>query len=110
MDNMTKQRYISTSIWSDDWFDGLSEREKPVYFYFLTNEHTNSAGVYQCSLKQARLEIGIDRAEIERVTAKFGAARKAFYFEGYIIIPRWMKHQKMNHLAASARLRGEVSL
>ena len=50
MNSLTRQRYISTSIWSDDWFDSLSEREKLVYFYLLTNEHTNAAGVYQCTL------------------------------------------------------------
>jgi hypothetical protein len=95
MNNLTKQRYISTSIWSDDWFDSLSEREKLVYFYLLTNEHTNPAGVYQCTLKNVRLEIGLDREEIERIMGKFGDAGKAFYFMDYIIIPKWLKHQKI---------------
>jgi len=91
----TKQRYISTSIWSDDWFDSLSEREKLVYFYLLTNEHTNPAGVYQCTLKNVRLEIGLDRDEIERIMEKFATDGKAFYFKDYIIIPKWLKHQKI---------------
>ena len=95
MNSQTKQRYISTSIWSDDWFDGLSEREKLVYFYLLTNEHTNAAGVYQCTLKNVRLEIGLGREEIERIMAKFAEAGKAFYFREYIIIPKWLKHQKI---------------
>jgi hypothetical protein len=67
MNSQTKQRYISTSIWSDDWFDSLSDREKLVYFYLLTNEHTNTAGIYQCTLKNIRLEIGLDREEAERI-------------------------------------------
>ena len=95
MNGLTKQRYISTSIWSDDWFDSLSEREKLVYFYLLTNEHTNLAGVYQCTLKNVRLEIGLDRNEIERIMSKFAAAGKAFYYKDYIIIPKWLKHQKI---------------
>jgi hypothetical protein len=95
MNSLTKQRYISTSIWSDDWFDSLSEREKLVYFYLLTNEHTNPAGVYQCTLKNVRLEIGLNREEIERIMAKFAAAGKAFYYNNYIIIPKWLKHQKI---------------
>ncbi|MDR1176111.1 MAG: hypothetical protein LBK83_11655 [Treponema sp.] len=95
MDRSTKQRYISTSIWSDDWFDSLSEREKLVYFYLLTNEHTNPAGVYQCTLKNVRLEIGLDREEIERIMTKFSTAGKAFYYREYIIIPKWLKHQKI---------------
>jgi hypothetical protein len=95
MNSQTKQRYISTSIWSDDWFDSLSEREKLVYFYLLTNEHTNAAGVYQCTLKNVRLEIGLGREEIERIMAKFAEAGKAFYFREYIIIPKWLRHQKI---------------
>jgi hypothetical protein len=96
MNSQTKQRYISTSIWSDDWFDSLSEREKLVYFYLLTNEHTNAAGVYECTLKNVRLEIGLSREEIEHIMAKFAEDGKAFYFRGYIIIPKWLKHQKIS--------------
>ena len=95
MNILTKQRYISTSIWSDDWFDSLTEREKLVYFYLLTNEHTNAAGVYQCTLKNVRLEIGLERDEIERIMAKFADAGKAFYYKDYIIITKWLKHQKI---------------
>ncbi len=96
MNSLTKQRYISTSIWSDDWFDSLTEREKLVYFYLLTNEHTNPAGVYQCTLKNVRLEIGLDREEIERIMGKFSADGKAFSYKDYIIIPKWLKHQKIS--------------
>jgi len=95
MNGTTKQRYISTSIWDDDWFDSLSEREKLVYFYLLTNTHTNPAGVYQCTLKNIRLEIGLDREETERIMDKFSADGKAFYYKDYIIIPKWLKHQKI---------------
>ncbi|MDR1902926.1 MAG: hypothetical protein LBQ88_11670, partial [Treponema sp.] len=95
MNSLTKQRYISTSIWSDDWFDSLSEREKLVYFYLLTNEHTNAAGVYQCTLKNVRLEIGLGREEVERIMSKFAEAGKAFYYREYIIVPKWLKHQKI---------------
>ena len=96
MNNTTKQRYISTSIWADDWFDSLTEREKLVYFYLLTNEHTNAAGVYQCTLKNIRLEMGLQREEIESIMDKFAEAGKAFYYKEYIIIPKWLKHQKIN--------------
>jgi hypothetical protein len=95
MNGTTKQRYISTSIWDDDWFDSLTEREKLVYFYLLTNTHTNPAGVYQCTLKNIRLEIGLEREEIERIMAKFEVAGKAFYYCGYIIIPKWLNHQRI---------------
>jgi len=94
MNVMTKQRYISTSIWDDDWFDSLSEREKLAYFYLLTNPHTNAAGVYQCTLKNMRLEMGLEREEVEQIMKKFSDAGKAYYIKDYIIIPKWLKHQK----------------
>ena len=95
MDNLTKQRYISTSIWSDDWFDSLSEREQLLYLYLLSNEHTNAAGVYPCTLKNIRSERGLEREEIERIMKKFADAGKAFHYKGYVIIPKWLKHQKV---------------
>jgi len=94
MNVMTKQRYISTSIWDDDWFDSLSEREKLAYFYLLTNPHTNAAGVYQCTLKNMRLEMGLERDQVEEIMKKFAEAGKAYYLKDYIIIPKWLKHQK----------------
>ncbi|MDR2803529.1 MAG: hypothetical protein LBB22_04485, partial [Treponema sp.] len=95
MNSQTKQRYISTSIWSDDWFDSLSEREKLVYFYLLTNERSNIVGIYPCTLKNIRVEMGITREEIEAIMSKFAEAEKAFYFKCYVIIPKGMKHQKL---------------
>jgi hypothetical protein len=95
MNSLTKQRYISTSIWSDDWFDGLSEREKLVYFYLLTNEHTNAAGVYHCTLKNIRAETGIDKEAVINALAKFEADGKAFRYQEYVIITKWLKHQKI---------------
>jgi hypothetical protein len=95
MNSQTKQRYISTSIWSDDWFDGLTPIEKLVYFYLLTNERSNIVGIYPCTLKNIRVEMGITREEIEAIMSKFAEAGKAFHFKCYVIIPKGMKHQKL---------------
>jgi len=54
---MAKQRYISTSIWDDDWFvEQLNVPEKLFYFYLLTNEHTNIAGIYKISIRKISQE------------------------------------------------------
>jgi hypothetical protein len=111
MDSSTKQRYISTSIWSDEWFDTLSIQEKLIYFHLLTNEFTNAAGVYHFSLKQIRIDLDISRDEVNAAMEKFAAAGKAFYFQEYIIIPKWLKHQKISDrskmfLGALSILRG----
>ncbi|MDR3191612.1 MAG: hypothetical protein LBT87_00950 [Treponema sp.] len=111
MDSTTKQRYISTSIWSDEWFDSLSTLEKLIYFHLLTNEFTNAAGVYHISLKQIRVDMDISRDEVRRALDKFEAAGKAYYFQEYVIIPKWLKHQKISErskmfLGALSVLRG----
>jgi hypothetical protein len=111
MDSTTKQRYISTSIWSDEWFDSISVQEKLIYFHLLTNEFTNAAGVYHFSLKQIRIDLDISRNEVNAAMEKFEAAGKAYYFQEYIVIPKWLKHQKISErskifLGALAILRG----
>jgi hypothetical protein len=88
MNSQTKQRPVSTSIWSEDWFKSFSVREKLVYFYLLTNGHTNAAGVYQCTYENIRVAFGLEREEIDRIMGKLTEAGKVFYARGYVIIPK----------------------
>jgi ABC-type uncharacterized transport system involved in gliding motility auxiliary subunit len=74
MNATTKQRYISTSIWYDDWFDSLTEREQLFYFYLLTSPHSNAAGVFQCTLKIMRMEKNLEHDEVVRIMKKFADA------------------------------------
>lgn len=95
MNGTTKQRYISTSIWSDEWFDSLSPKEKLIYFYLLTNIHTNPAGVYPFALKYICADTGCSREEVNTAMTKFEEAGKAYFYREYMIIPKWLKHQKI---------------
>jgi len=95
MDGTTKQRYISTSIWADGWFDSLSVMEKLIYFYLLTNNHTTIAGVYPLALKYICADTGCSREEVNAAMTKFENAGKAYFYREYIIIPKWLKHQKI---------------
>ena len=94
MNATTKQRYISTSIWHDDWFDSLAEREQLFYLYLLTSPHSNAAGVFQCTLKTIRMEKNLDQEEVLRIMKKFADDGKAYYIRDWVIIPKWLKHQK----------------
>jgi len=107
---MSVQRYISSSFWSDDWVDSLSVPEKLIYMYLLTNESTNVAGVYRITIKRIKDDTGIARDEISAALEKFSEAGKSFFFNGYMIIPKWPKHQKWGErgrlkLGAEALLR-----
>lgn len=89
------QRYISSSFWSDDWVDSLSISGKLLYMYLLTNESTTIAGVYKITLKRMKDDTGIPRDEIQSLLKHFEESKKAFYFQEYIILPKWPKHQKI---------------
>ena len=91
---MAKQRYISTAIWDDDWFvEELSHAEKLFYFYLLTNEHTNIAGIYKLSMRKIALETGFTQEEVSEVFDTLEKARKVYYRESHIIMVNWPKHQ-----------------
>lgn len=92
---MAKQRYISTSIWDDDWFvEELTKQEKLFYFYLLTNEHTNIAGIYKISVRRIAQESGFAKKEILSILKHFEKAKKVYYRQEYLIMPNWPKHQK----------------
>lgn len=91
---MAKQRYISTSIWDDDWFvEELSQAEKLFYFYLLTNEHTNIAGIYKLSVRKIALETGFEKDEVEEHFKTLEKSKKVYYRENHIIMVNWPKHQ-----------------
>ena len=91
---MAKQRYISTSIWDDDWFvEELSHEEQLFYFYLLTNEHTNIAGIYKLSIRKIAQEAGFTSKEVKAMFATFEESKKVFYMDDYVIMPNWVKHQ-----------------
>jgi len=96
VDGNTKQRYISTSIWTDEWFDSISAKEKLIYLNLLTNTQTNAAGVYPLLLKQICADTGYSREDVNSAMQKFEDDGKAFYYRGYVIIPKWLKHQKVS--------------
>jgi len=92
---MAKQRYISTSIWDDDWFvEELSKKEKLFYFYLLTNEHTNIAGIYKISIRRIAIESAFEKTEIEVFLKRLEEYKKVCYSMNHIIMLNWPKHQK----------------
>jgi hypothetical protein len=90
----TKQRYISTSIWDDDWFADLDPDAKLLYFYLLTNEKTNVAGVYQISITRIARDTGMDKGLITSLFGDFEACQKVYYRASYVVLPNAPKHQK----------------
>ncbi len=72
--------------------------------YLLTNECTNIAGVYKITIKRIKDDTGVSREEVNAILEKFAATKKALYFQEYIIIPKWIKHQKINEKSGKIKL------
>lgn len=99
---MSTQRYIATSIWTDEWFGELDPHKKLTYFYLLTNPFTNVAGVYQLNLRYAAADLGLSKDEIVQELLEFEEDGKAYYRDGWVILPRWPKHQKFGERSKMA--------
>ena len=96
---MATQRYISTSIWDDNWFiDELNTNERLFYFYLLTNEHTNIAGIYKVSIRKMASESCFSPDQVKKMLATFERTKKVYYREEHIIMVNWPKHQKWHKL------------
>lgn len=93
---MSVQRFISTSFWDDEWIQTLQANEKLLYLYLLTNPLTNIAGVYKITPRRMFFDTGIPEADIESILCGFSADGKAHLRFGYIVIPAWPAHQRLD--------------
>ncbi len=91
-----KQRYINTKFWNDGYVSMLDPIEKLLFIYFLTNEHTNISGFYEIPKKLIGVETGIDVSMLDKILPRI--EEKIRYFDGYIIIKNFVKHQETGSL------------
>jgi hypothetical protein len=92
---MAKNRMINTRFWSDSYISGIDPLEKLLFLYFITNQYTNICGIYEIPLKQIALDTGIDKENLEKVfLPRLQNAGKIYYFNGWVFIKNFLKHQK----------------
>jgi hypothetical protein len=91
---MGKQRYVSTDIWDEGWFQEIGPSEKLFYIYLLTNTVTNIAGVYQISDRRIEFDTGIHRDDIKKMWIQFEEIKQAYRLDDWLIIPSWPSKQK----------------
>lgn len=87
---------ITTKMWSDNWFIDLDPIEKLIFVYILTNEKTNILGLYELPLRIMSIETGIEKEMIEKVLNRFKEDKKVMYFDGWIFIKNFPRHQSVN--------------
>ena len=89
---MAKTRMVNTRFWSDIFVQSLNPLEKYLFLYFLTNEHTNIAGVYELSMKTVSFETGIPLKQIDALTPSLKG--KIHFIDGWVYIKNFQNHQK----------------
>ena len=93
---MAKQRYVNTKFWSDNYIVDLDPLERYLFLYYLTNEHTNIAGMYELPLKVMSRETGLEVDMLKTMLKRFENDEKIFYIDNHIVMKNFAKHQAVN--------------
>jgi len=93
---MSKNRYINTKFWIDNYVVERDPIEKLLYLYLLTNTLTNILGIYEISVRQIAFDTGIDKDMVIKILERFNKDNKIRYIDGYIAIKNFVKHQANN--------------
>ena len=93
---MIKLRSINTKFWEDSFVEELPPNEKLLFIYLLTNFSTNLLGVYEITLKRISYDTGLNFETVRKGLERFRKAKKVIYEDGFIILPNFLKHQRLN--------------
>jgi hypothetical protein len=88
---VAKHRFINTKFWNDSYISELNPLQKLLFVYFLTNEHTNIAGVYELPLKIMAVETGLPIGQLSKILPRLKG--KINYIDGWVCIKNFQKHQ-----------------
>ena len=93
---MSKNRYINTKFWDDEYISDLQPINKLLFLYLLTNTLTNICGIYEISIKRMVFDTGIKEHDIELILESFELDNKIKYEKGWLAIKNFIKHQKQS--------------
>jgi len=106
---MSKTRMINTRFWDDDYASNLDPIEKLLFLYFLTNTSTNISGIYEIPIKKIAVETGIDKEMVLKVLARFTRDGKIFYYNGWVGIKNFIKHQNQRSPQVQKGIEAELT-
>lgn len=97
---MAIYRQIHMSFWTDaKVVDDFTPEDKYFYVYLLTNPHTNLAGCYELSMKQASDETGYNREAIEKIIKRMENEHHVVAYDKAtkeVLIVNWSKYNWIN--------------
>lgn len=107
---MSKNRWVNTRFWEDNYIIDLDPSEKLLFLYCLTNDKTALCGAYEINIKKICLETGFDREMVLKIFERFKKDGKIAYVDGYIVVRNYRKHQADNDKIRSGVEREENEL
>ena len=87
---------ISTKIWNDTWFRSLSDREKLLFLFLLTNSFVSLTRIYELPIEFMSAGSGFKEDWLTDALAKFETAGKIAYAGGYVVVRNSIKYQSYN--------------
>lgn len=93
---MAVYRNVRMDFWTDRKIvDDFTSEDKFFYLYLFTNPHTNLAGCYEISLKQAVIETGMEMKKIKSIIKRFCETHKVIQYceeTGEVLLLNWHKY------------------
>jgi len=91
-----KLRSVNTKFWDDSFVQEINPSEKLLFLYLLTNPLTNLLGVYEITEKRIAFDTGLNLETIRKGFERFGRVGKAYFLQNFVILPNWLKNQRLN--------------
>jgi len=93
---MAIYRTVAMAFWTDSKVvDDFTPEDKFFYLYLFTNPHTNLAGCYEISIKQAVMETGYSKDTVENLISRFERVHDVLRYSPKtkeILLLKWFKY------------------
>lgn len=97
---------VNTRFWNDNFIASLSPIDRYLFLYFLTNEHTNIAGIYELPLRTIVNETGVSVKILQSAFKRFSG--KIHYIEGWVYVKNFQKHQSATSFTVQKGITSEL--
>ena len=91
-----KLRSVNTKFWDDTFISELTPNDKLLFLYLITNPLANLLGIYEITMKRICFDTGLKKDTIRKGFERFGRVKKVFFVDNFIILPNWLKNQRLN--------------
>ena len=98
---------INTRFWNDSFISELNPLDRYLFLYFLTNEHTNIAGIYELPIKTISFETGLEIDMVKKMLKRLSS--KVMYLDGWICVKNFQKHQATSSKDVQEGIKREMS-